>query len=408
MKVLHITPTLSISNIPELNTRTSGLGYMVNDIMESEKNLGIEVSVLVSHMRVNNEIVSNGIFILKNPLQTIFKGLFYSRVAIGLMLLSKYGRNIKSIVHILYFVFLSGYLYKILKYKSYDLVHIHGCDYFDSLVIEICKKLQIRYLVTLHGLNILGAHTVSLIEEKYEEDFIRSMSDSFMTFVSTGTMMRAVNHLKINPRNFFVISNSYHMLPSKGHVDIRKKYSLPIHSKIILYVGNISTHKNQLGFINAFSRLEQQIVDNVYVLFVGRDNLPHPFEEVIRESVFAEHFVNCGFVDKNKIPDYYAQADFVALVSKSEGFGLSVIEGFAYGIPSLVVSSMDALNDFQSDDALIVAKDLKSESIAEGIEKLLQKKWDKEKILKHSSQFTMAAMGGKYVSIYNKILNESK
>ena len=35
MKILCITSALSISDIPEFNKRTSGLGYMVKDIVDS-------------------------------------------------------------------------------------------------------------------------------------------------------------------------------------------------------------------------------------------------------------------------------------------------------------------------------------------------------------------------------------
>lgn len=118
--------------------------------------------------------------------------------------------------------------------------------------------------------------------------------------------------------------------------------------------------------------------------------------------------MQCGFVSKREIAEYYLQADAVALVSKSEGFGLGLVEGFSYGLPGLAVSSMDAIEDIKSDDALVVAKDLTKESIAEGIKQLITRVWDKAKILEHSKKFSMETMGKKYVSLYNTILNATR
>ena len=44
MKILNITPTLSISDLPPFNENTSGLGYMVKDIMDSTLETSTNIS----------------------------------------------------------------------------------------------------------------------------------------------------------------------------------------------------------------------------------------------------------------------------------------------------------------------------------------------------------------------------
>ena len=56
--------------------------------------------------------------------------------------------------------------------KQYDVVHIHGCSSITDAVIKACKRQNIPFLVTLHGLNsfekLIKLHS-SLC--RYERDF---------------------------------------------------------------------------------------------------------------------------------------------------------------------------------------------------------------------------------------------
>lgn len=412
MKILCITSALSISDIPEFNKRTSGLGYMVKDIVDSLLLVDdrYQIDILVTH-KLNKEYSLENLKILGISVGKILGNISFAGLCICLSLVRRYGKDFKSFCHIVYFAILSGYIQYLFKTNKYDIVHIHGCDYANEYVIRVCELLNIPYLVTLHGLNVLGAHTVSPNMEKHEFDFIRNMAqmNSYVSFVSSGSKNRILNYLELSTRNFSVIPNAFHINKNvNANINIRKKYGLPKEARIILYVGNISLRKNQAGFINAFSQLDANEIKNVYVLFIGRDNPADSISNYIDVSRFKDHFVQCGFVSKGNMFEYYSQADAVALVSKSEGFGLGLIEGFSYGLPGLAVSSMDAIEDLKSDDALVVVEDLTTASIANGIRRLISSQWNKDEIIEHSKKFSMETMGKKYVSLYNTILNATR
>ena len=412
MKILCITSTLSISDILEFNKRTSGLGYMVKDIVDSLLLVDnrYQIDILVTH-KLNKEYLLGNIKILGISVGKILRNISFAGLGVCFSLVRRYGKDFKSFNHIVYFALLSGYIQSLFKKNKYDIVHIHGCDYANEYVIRFCELMNIPYLVTLHGLNVLGANTVSHNMEKYEFDFIRNMAqtNSYMSFVSSGSKNRILNYLDLNTRNFSVIPNAFHIKKNENAlIDVRKEYGLPEEARIILYVGNISMRKNQAGFIEAFSQLDVNEIKNVYVLFIGRDNPTDSINNIINKSRFKDHFVLCGFVDKSIISAYYSQADAIALVSKSEGFGLGLIEGFSYGLPGLAVSSMDAIEDLKSDDALVVAEDLTTASIVIGIRRLISSQWNKDKIIEHSKKFSMETMGKKYVSLYNTILNATR
>lgn len=412
MKILCITSALSISDIPEFNKRTSGLGYMVKDIVDSLLLVDdrYQIDILVTH-KLNKEYSLGNIKIRGISVGKILGNISFAGLSICFSLIKRYGKDFKSFCHIVYFAILSGYIQYLFKTNKYDIVHIHGCDYANEYVIRVCELLNIPYLVTLHGLNVLGAHTVSPNMEKHEFDFIRNMAqmNSYVSFVSSGSKNRILNYLGLSTRNFSVIPNAFHINKNvNANINIRKEYGLPKEARIILYVGNISLRKNQAGFINAFSQLDANEIKNVYVLFIGRDNPADSISNYIDVSRFKDHFVQCGFVSKGNMFEYYSQADAVALVSKSEGFGLGLIEGFSYGLPGLAVSSMDAIEDLKSDDALVVVEDLTTASIANGIRRLISSLWNKDEIIEHSKKFSMETMGKKYVSLYNTILNATR
>lgn len=413
MKILNITPTLSIPDLPPFNENTSGLGYMVKDIMDSTLETSTNITQLDVFVFRSQHSVSilNKERVLPINWRLIMRHLKLVRWRVGFGLLLKYGYSLKTFSHIIYFTLLSGYLIFLLKKEKYDIVHIHGVDLFDDFLVEYCKHKEIPFLLTLHGLNVFGTKMVSTLLKRHELSFIKRMAleDNYVSFVSTGSMRKILSYFKLTPTHFSVIQNAFHLVHGEfSQQNIRFKYNLPQDSIIILYVGNISLRKNQAGFVDAFSLLPKNIAKNVYVLFIGRDDVANSINDAIRSSDYQTHFVNCGFVDKKEIIQYYSQANGVALVSRSEGFGLALVEGFSYGLPGLAVSNMDAIEDLKSDDALVIAKDLTKESIAEGIKQLITRVWDKAKILEHSKKFSMETMGKKYVSLYNTILNATR
>lgn len=88
---------------------------------------------------------------------------------------------------------------------------------------------------------------------------------------------------------------------------------------------------------------------------------------------YFDHFIECGYVDKEYMPLYYKQANAIALLSVSEGFGLSLIEGMHYGLPCISFDDIDAFEDIYDERAMVGVNSHENESVAKGLETLLTK-----------------------------------
>lgn len=117
----------------------------------------------------------------------------------------------------------------------------------------------------------------------------------------------------------------------------RLKLGLPTDSLILAAIGQIGPRKGGDITLDAFARLAPKI-PRLQLLFVGD---PHRGQEAFAEELKARaaepplagrvHF----FPFTEQILPYYEAADVNLLISRSEGFGRTLIEAGALGIPSI-------------------------------------------------------------------------
>ena len=209
--------------------------------------------------------------------------------------------------------------------------------------------------------------------------------------------------------NVYIVCNSFSFsdYSNVSRVNVRSIYGLDESTNIILYVGNLCNRKNQKQIVDSFKYLKEDLRKSTYVLFLGRDIEPdYKLKEYIASSEFASHFILCGNIDKENVHFYYEQGDAVALLSLSEGFGLSLIEGMHFGIPCITFSDLDAFEDIYTEDAVVGLNDRKDSTIAKGIEKLLTHNWDKKAIMNFSKKFEDEAMATTYIKKYQQIITQ--
>lgn len=154
--------------------------------------------------------------------------------------------------------------------------------------------------------------------------------------------------------------------------------------------------------MKAFKLQPEDLYDNTWILFCGRLSNYGQFEEMIQQQSDSQHFVLCGIVEKNEMTNYYREADGVVLLSQSEGFGLSLIEGMHFGVPCLMFTDMDAFEDIYDANAVIGVIDRGNQSVVEGIIKLLSTPWNRDAIKVYSRRFDSAVMAQNYIKAYKQ------
>jgi glycosyltransferase involved in cell wall biosynthesis len=133
--------------------------------------------------------------------------------------------------------------------------------------------------------------------------------------------------------------------------EIRCRYGLPL--RYILCVGTLHPRKN-VGFIlRAFAEY-RKIDNNCKLVLVGLlGSAAQEVLAIVRELDLGSDVVITGYVESWELPLIYRAAETFVLPSSYEGFGMTVIEAMAYGVP-VIAADTSCLSEVVGDAAILV------------------------------------------------------
>jgi len=398
MKILFLALYVTILNNKVFTKNITGYGHMVWDIADYVSRTGVEVDVATSSA-VTKGINYGAVTILKRTWADILmhvKPYYFKKM---MQLVKTYHPSRNRLVKMMYYALSAGYVEHILKRGNYDIVHIHGIDFGTKPYIDCCEMFGIKYTVTLHGLNSFSDSVqMESGEKQFEKDFLQYAYKSGipLTLISTGILNVIKDYLNTQGdiKHFRVVTNGTDVTEKAGGaLDVRQKYAISIDKKIMLCVGNLTNKKKK----------KKETKSRLYILFLGKDGTNGDVERKICELGLENNLILCGNVSRDEIGSYYKQADYTVLASISEGFGLSIIEGFVYGLPNLTFADLDAIEDLFDGKAMITLTERSDQALAEGIAQMLSMDWDREYIKKYAKNFSLERMAQEYVRVYEEV-----
>lgn len=133
----------------------------------------------------------------------------------------------------------------------------------------------------------------------------------------------------VDERVFFKATNKNHLRKNLGFDDF---------DYIIVCMGRITCDKGYDTIIKAFNNLE---IQNKKLIIIGDFDKTDPVSNSTYESIKKDQniFVT-GFIEQPKANNYLNISDVFVHMSKREGFGQSVVEAMACGLPT-IVSNID-------------------------------------------------------------------
>ena len=406
MKVLIVAPHITNESHPQFMKNLTGLGRIINDMatyIGKKEDVDIfTLSAMTPTMKLD------GFRVIGRSWLNVVCGFKPRWLLDFFSFIKRYGIKGGNAIRLLYYYVSLDQVEKIID--DYDIVHLHGCTPRTYEMIKVCQKHRKPFLVTLHGLvGFGGEQTNNEWMMKFEHDFLRFAYENQIpvNFISSGNKKTVCDFLRVDDvANFYVITNGCNIHPQKMIDDIRVKYGLKKNDFVIAYVANISENKNQRQVVEAFKLIDKQTRLNIKVLFVGRDG--DELKQIIQEYGLQESLIVCGGVPRKEVGDYYQASDATILTSHSEGFGLSIIEGFVYGKPCLTFADMPAVIDLYHEKVMIKLPDRYNNTLAEGIVTLALRQWDEEWIKEYAKQFSLENMAENYVELFQSIINEHK
>ena len=119
-------------------------------------------------------------------------------------------------------------------------------------------------------------------------------------------------------------------------LDLREKYNIPKHHKIVANVSAIAGHKDYPTFIATAVEVLKQRNDVTFFIIGGDGGEQNMIIDLIKDGGLTKNIILTGY-----IPDAYlliSQLDVFLFPSKMEGLGTSILDAQATGVP--VVSTM--------------------------------------------------------------------
>ena len=313
--------------------------------------------------------------------------------------------GIKSKVRNIFHYLVMRDIERLIKKNGYDIVHVHGVEFMDVIASVAAAKCQVPFLYTMHGLMSYGIPNIKQIDKDSEQGVLNMVRDNdfVITTVSTGTKMVPCEDKGINPDKVVVINNALKMDIPHDATDWKAKYPQIIGKKVILSVGSVSSGKNQIQLLRAFSLLPDEIKSKSMIFLAGQDLTGGMVADYVMNNHLEDNVVICGFLSRKELAGLYQIADYNALLSISEGFGLSMIEAAKYGVPSLTFSDLDAIKDLDP-ESMCLLQERTDEAVANGLMRMFATEWNKKSICKSVERFN-DEIYFKYLDVYNQIID---
>lgn len=126
--------------------------------------------------------------------------------------------------------------------------------------------------------------------------------------------------------------------PDRFSDDVRREMieraGIPENAVILLYAGRISPEKN-IGLLPEFMKILAKDPDTDYRLLVAGAGPQSEWLQQRTDKHIPGKIIQLGHLDKNRLADYYANADIFVHPNPREPFGIAPLEAMASGVPTV-------------------------------------------------------------------------
>lgn len=200
---------------------------------------------------------------------------------------------------------------------------LSGCSLVRT--VHHVERFESPYLVDCQRRSVLSADLVLSVSRMTAEDVWRTFERTSMQ-VSTGVDLARFNRTLSRPRP-----------------ELRRELRQPEGAFLVLSVGGVEPRKNSLRCLRAMAAVCERLPEARWVIAGGASVLDH---RAYREQFEAElaslpahvqsRIIRTGPLGESELTASYLASDVLLGASEHEGFGLSVLEAMAAGLPVIV------------------------------------------------------------------------
>jgi glycosyltransferase involved in cell wall biosynthesis len=286
----------------------------------------------------------------------------------------------RALTHVTFLIQLNCYLWR--RRKQFDVLHLHGA-YFSLLgVLPLVRMLGKKTVLTFHDPNgdmpeIIAKRRGGAWQLRLLVSIDKLVHTTSFAADSYGRLGLPPDKLRLIPCGIDT-EGRFFPAAAEERARLRAARSLPAGAKIGVFTGAVLPRKGVDVLVEAWRRVLDRC-PGAMLLIVGpldivEDQAQVDFVDRLRKRIdqlgLREAVRLVGRFDK--VEEYLRLADLFVFASRQETFGISLIEGMACGLPSVVAAiegvSADIL-DHESEGLLVGQED--PEAFADAVTRLL-------------------------------------
>lgn len=226
--------------------------------------------------------------------------------------------------------------------------------------------------------------------------------------VSSNTAKDVNQMLDISFDQITVVPNGtnpeFRVLPDAEVAEIREKYKRSPDTVYLLNVGSTHQRKNILTVLQVLKTLKEKEVP--VCLWRTGGEFTKEQKNFIKEHSLESLIVNLGNPDKARLIQIYNAADILLAPSLYEGFGLTVVEAMACGLP-VITSNVSSLPEVAGEAAVLVDP-LNVEAIVQAIFKIKQDSSYRDQLIEkglvRAKSFSWIKAAEQVAQVYENVL----
>jgi len=253
------------------------------------------------------------------------------------------------------------------RVSAYDLVHIHGLfSHVNSMAGRICKKHDIPYIVTPHGMaNRFGMRHKPLRKFWSFRLIERSLLEhARLIHLTSRAEERDFSDLAINAGTK-VIPLAVAPVPEGDPGAFQPDISVTPRDHLCLFMGRLDPVKNLDAVLDA---LAMPGLENFHLLVCGEGNRDYvsSLRARAKHLRIEDRITWLGFISGARKADVFAAADIFVQPSFSESFGMAALEALSAGLPCVLSRYVANVDDLSRAD-LAIPVGTSARSVAAGL-----------------------------------------
>jgi glycosyltransferase involved in cell wall biosynthesis len=174
----------------------------------------------------------------------------------------------------------------------------------------------------------------------------------------------------------------------------RQKIGLTNDDKVLLFLGRLNSDKGVLDLVNSFHHVVSQI-DNLHLVLVGPDE--QNIEKILVDTGCLHEKIH--FIGSTTEPEKWMSiADLFCLPSYREGFGSSVIEAAAIGLPAITSRIYGLTDAVIEGETGLMHQVANIEEISNAIKEIVENDTLRKYLGKNARKRVVTSFSQKYVS----------